>query len=144
MFSWKIQKSFYSSLTPKEIWPIWSDLDKWPLFDKEVKEAKLLGPLAKGEKGYLILKNDQKIDFTLVEVEKEHRFKDSSKLPFTSLTFDHLIMPNSPKGCTLIQTVECKGLLAPLLRFTLYKTMQREIPQVLHQLEILAKEAQNA
>ncbi|SCA58374.1 Uncharacterized protein AB751O23_AA_00430 [Chlamydiales bacterium SCGC AB-751-O23] len=139
MFSWKIRKSFYSSLSPATIWSTWTDLNSWPLFDDEVRKAELSGPFKEGTEGLLILKNGQKISFTLEHIEEERVFTDSSPLPLTSLKFEHRIMPNSPTGCTLIQTVTCKGLLAPILRFTLHRQLQRDMLNTLKQLDQLAQ-----
>ncbi|MFK7928110.1 MAG: SRPBCC family protein [Myxococcota bacterium] len=113
------------------IWELWTDVQTWPSWDKEVESAHLDGPIALGQTGRLSSEGrETRIEISTWNPVKSYCF--TTRLPLGSLVITRTL--RTGEGLTrLTHDVELRGLggrlLAPLLgprfRAALPVVMQR-------------------
>lgn len=133
MFKWKFIESVETDATPEQIWSLWENVDAWPLWDKEVSWAKLHGPFSVGTHGLMKPSNGPKVDFILIEVEKNKKFTDRAKLPLTTMDFSHIYYApkNNDVKASIQHSVEMKGLLAPVFGFIIGRKIKKHLKQAM-------------
>lgn len=133
MFKWEFTETIETDATPEQIWSLWENVNTWPLWDKEISWVKLHGPFLAGTHGQMKPIDGPKVNFTLIEVEKNKKFIDQAKLPLTVMNFSHFYhVPTSEGGKSTIQHhVEIKGLLAPLFGFIIGRKIKKHLKQAM-------------
>jgi hypothetical protein len=64
----------------------------------------------------------------LTQVEPYKKYVSITRMPFTTLSFTHTITEISRSQVEISHLVEIKGLLTPILRFTLGKKLKKRLP----------------
>lgn len=138
MFYWEFESSTLSHASTQNIWKFWSNVDSWNKWDAEVQWAKLDGPFTKGAKGTLKPNGWPVCKFLVTHVELDHKFHDVTKMPLTSMEFQHemVVKDNLTK---ITHRVVVKGLLAPLLYFTLRPKLKMGLARAVKSLAELAE-----
>lgn len=77
-------------------------------------------------------------EFTITYLEPNQKFHDLSKMPLTSLEFQHEIEKKDNKT-QVTHKVVVKGLLAPLLYFTLRPKLKKGLFEAINNLAEMAE-----
>ena len=138
IWNWKFEVFDEGYACEEKIWEAWSNVAGWSEWDADLEWSRLEGAFKQGSSGTLKPKDWNTIPFILSEVVWGKRFKTLTKMPLgTTCEFDH-VMEKLPAGqlrITHIATV--RGVLAPILRFTLKRSLRRGLPKAIkHLLEI--------
>jgi len=113
----------------KKIWDILIDIEKWNLWDKDVKSACLLSPFAEGSKGKLLALDGSKSIFYITKIEALKYYCNFYKLKlFTKLHFKHTIDEIDNDSCKVTFSYYFKGLFSNYYR----RKMDSEIKNVMH------------
>lgn len=139
MFSWQVEASHLSQGTPGQIWALWSHVESWPLWDEAVEWSKVEGSFVEGAVGSLKPKGWPITHYRVTSLEQNRRFSTLAKLPFTTLEFIHEMEQNEKGKIVITHRARIKGLLAPLLRFTMAPSLKRELPKAVAKLSAMAE-----
>lgn len=113
----------------RKIWDILIDVEKWKLWDKDVKSAYLLSPFAPGSKGKLLALDGSESWFYITEIESLKYYCNFYKLRlFTTLHFKHKIEEVDNNSCKVTFSYRFKGMFSNSVR----KKMDSEIKNVMH------------
>ena len=134
MWNWTLEASVKTGASEEAIWKLWTDVSSWPEWDHELDWCSIEGPFVVGASGKLKPKGWMVTRFTLTHVEKNRGFADLTRMPLTSVIFRHSYVNGK-----LTHRVEVKGLLAPFLRLTMGKKIEKEMPKAI---AALAKKAE--
>ena len=85
---WKYENSIITEATPKAIWKLYSNVDKWKKWDGSIMEVKIDGPFEEGITGYLTLLGQEPLLFTLTEVKENKLFTNTTILEQLSIKMD--------------------------------------------------------
>lgn len=133
MFKWKFTELVETDATPEQIWSLWENVDTWPLWDKEVSWVKLNGPFLLGTQGQMKPVDGPKVNFMLIEVEKNTKFTDRAKLPLTTMDFSHIyhISNSTGRKASIQHSVEMKGFFAPIFGFIIGRKIKKHLKQAM-------------
>lgn len=70
-----------TQLAPNQIWPFYVDVQKWLKWDQDLENISLNGEFAVGTTGEMKMKDMPPITFTLISVEPNTGFTDSTIIP---------------------------------------------------------------
>ena len=104
-----------TSASAEQVWRVWSDVNAWPEWNPDMKEARLDGPLQQGTRGMINTRSGGKHDVVVTMVEPGRAFElESSAMPMTRMAIRASVVPLA-SGARMTQAFEPRGLLAPLV-----------------------------
>lgn len=109
------EASLETTVSPAQVWRVWSDVNHWPEWNPDMKESRLDGPLKLGATGMIHTKSGGKHDVVVTYYEEGRSFElESTALPATKMAIRATIAP-SVTGSRITQGFEPRGLLAPIV-----------------------------
>ena len=97
------------------VWRVWSDVNRWPEWNPDMKESRLDGPLKLGATGMINTRSGGKHDVVVTHYQEGRSFElESTAMPGTKMAIRATIAA-SGSGTTITQGFEPRGLLAPLV-----------------------------
>jgi uncharacterized protein YndB with AHSA1/START domain len=109
------EASLETTAPPATVWRVWSDVNRWPEWNPDMKESRLDGPLKLGATGMINTKSGGKHDVVVTHFQDGRSFElESTALPGTKMAIRATIAP-SGAGSRISQGFEPRGLLAPLV-----------------------------
>lgn len=104
-----------TSAPPARVWRVWSDVNRWPEWNPDMKASRLDGPLKLGATGMIDTRSGGKHDVVVTHYEEGRSFElESTALPGTKMAIRATIAP-SGTGSRITQGFEPRGLLAPIV-----------------------------
>lgn len=140
MFKWSISAEAFVKAQPSDVWSIWIDVSAWPKWDHELEWSSLSGPFQVGTEGQLKPKGWPPSKFRLILVEEGKAHSDKTVMPMTEIIFNHSVAPVENGQVRIVHHVEVRGLLAPLLWFTMRRVLKKGLPKAVNTLAQLAEE----
>jgi hypothetical protein len=109
------EASLETTVSPAQVWRVWSDVNHWPEWNPDMKESRLDGPLKLGATGMINTKSGGKHDVVVTYYEEGRSFElESTALPATKMAIRATIAA-SVTGSRITQGFEPRGLLAPIV-----------------------------
>ena len=109
------EASAETTASPASVWSVWSDVNHWPEWNPDMKEARLDGPLKLGATGMINTRSGGKHDVVVTHYVDGSSFElESTALPGTKMAIRASIAPTTG-GSRITQGFEPRGLLAPLV-----------------------------
>lgn len=100
---------------PASVWRVWSDVNSWPEWNPDMKEARIHGALKLGATGMINTRSGGKHDVVVTHYQEGRSFElESTALPGTKMAIRATIAP-SGSGTRITQGFEPRGLLAPIV-----------------------------
>jgi len=97
------------------VWRVWSDVNRWPEWNPDMKESRLDGPLKLGATGMINTRSGGKHDVVVTHYQEGRSFElESTAMPGTKMAIRATIAP-SGSGTRITQGFEPRGLLAPVV-----------------------------
>jgi hypothetical protein len=109
------EASLETSASTADVWGVWSDVNRWPEWNPDMKESHIDGPLKLGATGMINTRSGGKHDVVVTQFHEGRSFElESTALPGTKMAIRATIMP-SGAGSRITQGFEPRGLLAPIV-----------------------------
>lgn len=89
----KLSFEIFVNAQPSEVWPYYSDIEKWYMWENDLEDIALKGEFEKGTKGTMQLKDMPPMQFELSSVIENREFVDITATPMGNITFGHYIIP---------------------------------------------------
>ena len=120
------QTTIRTTAEPAEVFNLWSDIDHWAEYDNGIEWAKLTDNFAVD--GHYMIKPEggPKVKATILIVEPNKRFVDTSHLFGAKLTFDHTIIKQDDSQIVSV-TMTLSGPLSWLWAKILGKNQQADL-----------------
>ena len=134
MFLWNITVNIECQAALDRIWKRCIDVSSWHEWNQDIRWATLSGPFVQGATGWLTFGDYQPMCFTVRYVEKNHRFSLVIKKWCTTITCIFQLDRTDPQCVLVAERIVVGGLLAPFLRRTLAKKLQRSLPAAMRAL----------
>ena len=137
---WHTEHSEHAS--PAAVWSMWTDVERWPVFDTGLTAAKLKDNstqiTAVGQRGELVAEGGRVVNFEITHLAPERRqYTFSSQLIFAKLHV-HRFVVEQGEGCSITHEVWFSGAFAPLFAALLGATFRRQLPAVVKRVVQLA------
>jgi hypothetical protein len=98
-------------VTKEQMWNLFADVNKWPLWDEGVEFTELKGNFEKGNSFILKPKGGPKTKVTLLETVINKSYIDVTAFPLAKMYGSH-VFEETPDGLKTTITMSVKGILA--------------------------------
>jgi len=106
---WETTATLDTEAAPAAVWKkAYIDVDAWPVWNRELKRAKLDRPLAQGAEAKIAFRTGLRLRFRVVEFEDGRLFTDEARLPGARMGHRHLVEPIAT-GSRLTNTIYIEG-----------------------------------
>lgn len=136
---WRTEHTEMTTATPRQLWSRYSDPTTWPTWDQETVDVTVDGPFAVGTRGTIKPVGGPKAAFTFTEVTPLVSFTDTTRLPFTTITFTHTIEDLGVDGCRFTHGLTIEGLLTPVFSRLIGRKVAASLPEAMRRLAQLAE-----
>lgn len=115
-------------VSKEQMWKLFSDVNKWPDWDKSVEFAKLEGPFEKGNFFMFQPKGGPKLKIGIEEAVENYNFTDLTRFPLAKMYGEHLL-EETPDGLKITTTMKVKGLLGFLWKRLVAQKIVDSLPE---------------
>ncbi|ASS39154.1 polyketide cyclase [Fusobacterium sp. oral taxon 203] len=104
-FSFKIK----INAKKEKVWKYYADINKWYIWEEDLKDIKLNGEFKIGGKGIMELENMPPLEYILTSVEENKEFWDKTDIPLGSIHFGHEIFEEDKNSVSIKHTVRLES-----------------------------------
>lgn len=104
-FSFKIK----INAKKEKVWKYYADINKWYIWEEDLKDIKLNGEFKTGSKGIMKLENIPPLEYVLTSVEENKEFWDRTDIPLGSIHFGHEIFEEDKNSVSIKHTVRLES-----------------------------------
>lgn len=104
-FSFKIK----INAKKEKVWEYYADINKWYIWEEDLKDIKLNGEFKTGSKGIMKLENMPPLEYILTSVKENKEFWDRTDIPLGSIHFGHEIFEEDRNSVSIKHTVRLES-----------------------------------
>ena len=104
-FSFKIK----INAKKEKVWEYYANIDKWYIWEEDLKDIKLNGEFKTGSKGIMKLENMPPLEYILTSVKENKEFWDRTDIPLGSIHFGHEIFEEDKNSVSIKHTVRLES-----------------------------------
>ena len=104
-FSFKIK----INAKKEKVWEYYADINKWYIWEEDLKDIKLNGEFKTGSKGIMKLENMPPLEYILTSVKENKEFWDKTDIPLGSIHFGHEIFEEDRNSVSIKHTVRLES-----------------------------------
>ena len=104
-FSFKIK----INAKKEKVWEYYADINKWYIWEEDLKDIKLNGEFKTGSKGIMELENMPPLEYILTSVKENKEFWDKTDIPLGSIHFGHEIFEEDRNSVSIKHTVRLES-----------------------------------
>ena len=131
-FSFKIK----INAKKEKVWEYYADINKWYIWEEDLKDIKLNGEFKTGSKGIMKLENMPPLEYILTSVEENKEFWDRTDIPLGSIHFGHEIFEEDRNSVSIKHTVRLESLIINEENIEFLKGIFSDVP---HSMMLLKK-----
>ncbi len=133
-----IEERIHIAVPPMVIDEIWSEVDRWHLWDPDTKQARLDGPFAEGTKGRIVPSKGMGVAMVVTERSQGRSFTVEGYIPLFRMHFEHTVAPVDG-GSEVVHHVRFSGALTFLFGPGVVKQLQNGLPRTMLSLKAYAE-----
>jgi hypothetical protein len=122
---------------------IWSEVDRWHLWDPDTQKAQLDGPFAVGTKGRIVPQKGMGVPMVITERTEGRSFTVEGYIPLFRMHFEHTLVAASTNVVEVSHRVWFTGALAFLLGPGVAKQVREGLPRTMQSLKRYAEDRHN-
>lgn len=122
---------------------IWSEVDRWHLWDPDTKQARLNGAFSVGTKGRIIPRKGMGVPMVVTERSEGRSFTVEGYIPLFRMHFEHTVSAVDG-GSEVTHRVWFSGALAFLFGPRVAAQIREGLPQTMQSLKAYAEQRQTA
>ena len=131
-FSFKIK----INAKKEKVWEYYADINKWYIWEEDLKDIKLNGEFKTGSKGMMELENMPPLKYILTSVEENKEFWDKTDIPLGSIHFGHEIFEEDKNSVSIKHTVRLESTIISEESIEFLKGIFSDVP---HSMMLLKK-----
>jgi hypothetical protein len=133
-----IEESIRIAVAPTVIDQIWSEVDRWHLWDPDTKQARLHGPFAAGTQGRIVPNKGMGIPMVVTERSAGRSFTVEGYIPLFRIHFEHTVTAVEGES-EVVHRVWFTGALAFLFGPGVAKQVRQGLPKTMRSLKAYAE-----
>ncbi|MEG0051956.1 MAG: SRPBCC family protein [Comamonas sp.] len=134
-----IEERIHIAVPPTVIDHIWSEVDRWHLWDPDTKQARLHGPFAVGTRGRITPSKGMGVPMAVTERTEGRSFTVEGYIPLFRMHFEHTVAPVAG-GSEVAHRVWFTGALAFLFGPGVAKQVREGLPRTMRSLKTYAEQ----
>ena len=131
-FSFKIK----INAKKEKVWEYYADINKWYIWEEDLKDIKLNGEFKTGSKGIMKLENMPPLEYILTSVKENKEFWDRTDIPLGSIHFVHEIFEEDRNSVSIKHTVRLESTIISEENIEFLKGIFSDVP---HSMMLLKK-----
>ena len=131
-FSFKIK----INAKKEKVWKYYADINKWYIWEEDLKDIKLNGEFKTGSKGLMELENMPPLEYVLTSVKENKEFWDRTDIPLGSIHFGHEIFEEDRNSVSIKHTVRLESTIISEENIEFLKGIFSDVP---HSMMLLKK-----
>ena len=131
-FSFKIK----INAKKEKVWEYYADINKWYIWEEDLKDIKLNGEFKTGSKGIMELENMPPLEYILTSVKENKEFWDRTDIPLGSIHFGHEIFEEDRNSVSIKHTVRLESSIINEENIEFLKGIFSDVP---HSMMLLKK-----
>ena len=131
-FSFKIK----INAKKEKVWEYYADINKWYIWEEDLKDIKLNGEFKTGSKGIMKLENMPPLEYILTSVKENKEFWDRTDIPLGSIHFGHEIFEEDRNSVSIKHTVRLESTIISKENIEFLKGIFSDVP---HSMMLLKK-----
>ena len=135
-FSFKIK----INAKKEKVWEYYANIDKWYIWEEDLKDIKLNGEFKTGSKGIMKLENIPPLEYVLTSVKENKEFWDRTDIPLGSIHFGHEIFEEDKNSVSIKHTVRLESSIINEENIEFLKGIFSDVP---HSMMLLKKSVEN-
>lgn len=128
----------YPDLTREDVWRIWTDVNNWPKWDKELEYCEMKEAFKQGSQFILKPIGGPKVKIILSEVKVNEKFTDYCNF-FGARMYDDHQLQETPEGLRITNTISVTGLLSFIWVHLVAKNVANSVPNQMDALVNMAR-----
>jgi hypothetical protein len=134
----KSYSKIFQDVKKEDIWQLWSDVNNWPKWDKELEYCEMEGEFVQGNHFILKPVGGPKVKIILSEVKMNKKFTDYCKFLGATMYDDHEL-EETPEGLRISSTISVTGFLSFIWVNLVAKNVANSVPRQMDALVNLAR-----
>jgi hypothetical protein len=106
---WEYENSIETSAAPEAIWRLWSDVENWGAWNREIEKIEINGPFAVGTQILMTPPGDDPIPLVIAEAVENELFVDEARFGALLLRTTHRIVPDNQDRIRVVYRMEITG-----------------------------------
>ena len=131
-FSFKIK----INAKKEKVWEYYADINKWYIWEEDLKDIKLNEEFKTGSKGIMELENMPPLEYILTSVKENKEFWDRTDIPLGSIHFGHEIFEEDRNSVSIKHTVRLESSIINEENIEFLKGIFSDVP---HSMMLLKK-----
>ena len=120
----------------EKVWEYYADINKWYIWEEDLKDIKLNGEFRTGSQGMMELENMPPLKYILTSVEENKEFWDKTDIPLGSIHFGHEIFEEDKNSVSIKHTVRLESSIINEENIEFLKGIFSDVP---HSMMLLKK-----
>ena len=120
----------------EKVWEYYADINKWYIWEEDLKDIKLNGEFKTGSKGIMKLENMPPLEYILTSVKENKEFWDRTDIPLGSIHFGHEIFEEDRNSVSIKHTVRLESTIISEENIEFLKGIFSDVP---HSMMLLKK-----
>ena len=120
----------------EKVWEYYADINKWYIWEEDLKDIKLDGEFKTGSKGLMKLENMPPLEYVLTSVKENKEFWDKTDAPLGSIYFGHEIFEEDKNSVSIKHTVRLESTIISEENIEFLKGIFSDVP---HSMMLLKK-----
>ena len=120
----------------EKVWEYYANIDKWYIWEEDLKDIKLNGEFKTGSKGIMKLENIPPLEYVLTSVKENKEFWDRTDIPLGSIHFGHEIFEEDKNSVSIKHTVRLESTIISEENIEFLKGIFSDVP---HSMMLLKK-----
>ncbi|WP_335982010.1 polyketide cyclase [Fusobacterium polymorphum] len=120
----------------EKVWEYYADINKWYIWEEDLKDIKLDGEFKTGSKGLMKLENMPPLEYVLTSVKENKEFWDKTDAPLGSIYFGHEIFEEDKNSVSIKHTVRLESSIINEENIEFLKGIFSDVP---HSMMLLKK-----
>ena len=120
----------------EKVWEYYADINKWYIWEEDLKDIKLNGEFKTGSKGIMELENMPPLEYVLTSVKENKEFWDKTDAPLGSIYFGHEIFEEDKNSVSIKHTVRLESSIINEENIEFLKGIFSDVP---HSMMLLKK-----
>ena len=131
-FSFKIK----INAKKEKVWEYYANINKWYIWEEDLKDIKLNGEFKTGSKGIMELENIPPLEYVLTSVKENKEFWDKTDIPLGSIHFGHEIFEEDKNSVSIKHTVRLESSIIKEKNIEFLRGIFSDVP---HSMMLLKK-----
>jgi uncharacterized protein YndB with AHSA1/START domain len=106
---WSREHSVQADVAPQAIWQAWSEVERWPKWNRDIARIELSGRFAVGSTIAMTTRDQDIVELRIAQIEEGELFTDEAEVAGTTVRTLHRIEQLDDRRVQIVYRLEASG-----------------------------------